>query len=115
METSILPQPEMRYANGTIGIADQNTLRRLPVQKPESLTNWVFAYAKSQYVNADGVKNQLGFASKTLNMFVEDPKWLEFDNENNHLEFKSRLEEYVHEFGPPKLVLIMLRGERNYN
>lgn len=118
METNILPTPMLLCADGSKQPCDQNTMRRLPVQKSIKLKRqaWIMCYDKNKNFNdADKLYQQMVQSCKGLNMMVEEPTWFELDYEGNTNQFNELLQEYVAAKGEPMIVLIILKFEHNYN
>ena len=50
-----------------------------------------------------------------LNMEVEDPSWIELDQESDTQTFESLLDSYISHCGEPIIVVIVLKNENFYN
>jgi len=118
METNILPTPMLQCADGSKLACDQNTLRRLPVQKSIKMRKgkWILAYDKNKNFNdADKLYNQMVQSCRSLNMVVEEPAWFELDWEGNTTMFNDLLQNYLRVNGEPMICVIIIKNESLYN
>ena len=95
-------------------------MRKLQVQTPEHLGDkeWIFIYDHRLFDIADRVANDLMTTSKSINMKVCDPYFIETDSERNLKQVEDELIYYMTEesgeFKHPKIVVILLGYENNY-
>lgn len=100
-------------------------LRRLPIQKPHDLLagEWIMMYQngqrRSNYNAADKVYNTFVDSCKMLNIKVEEPEFIELENEGDREEIQQALLNYMIEkpgavFRHPKIVVVVLGQEHKY-
>jgi hypothetical protein len=79
IQSTILPMPVINLKGGDQSSCNEQTLRRLGIQKAENLLHerWMLVYEAADYNNANNVFNTFKAASKTLGIKVEDPTWIE--------------------------------------
>jgi len=70
---------------GSIRNCDESTLRRLPVYKSVPLLHekWIMCYGKRWYNQANEVYNNIMKACGQLKMRVEEPYWIELEDEKS--------------------------------
>lgn len=123
----VLPAPMIFEQNKVIHIND-NVLRRLPIQKPVHLgkDEWIMIYQapkqkntnrRSNYVAANNIYNGMVESTGILNMRIEEPYWIELENEADMTRLEEELQFYIlnggqHRF--PKLILMVLGNENLY-
>lgn len=105
-------------ADGKKVPCDQNTLRRLPVQKSITLKKgaWILCYDKFKNFNdADRLYQAMVQSCKSLNMMVEEPAWFELEYEGDTTTFNSKLQDFIRSYGEPIIVVIVIKNESLYN
>ena len=124
LESHVLGAPQI-FANNSVIHCDENVLRKLPIQAAVDLHHerWIMIYQKGQrrsnFDTADRIYNDLAKASKQLKVVVEEPYWIELEEENDEAELRFRLLEFMmesagSEFRHPTLCLAVLGRESNY-
>lgn len=68
---------------------------------------------RSNFQIADSIYNTFCQASKQLQIRVEEPHWIELENENDYSEVKNKLLQYMMDgpnsvFRHPKIVVVVL-------
>lgn len=100
-------------------------LRKKPIEKAVDLLHdqWILVYQNNQKRNnfqiADRVYNDMTKASKQLRIKIEEPYWVEMEDEADEEELRFRLLEYMlknksSEFRHPRHTLVILGREYLY-
>ena len=127
MQSCVLPQPQIVAQNQCIQIND-SVLRRLPIQKPVDLLQdqWIMIYqspraarGRNLYANADNVYNTFVKSCSQLKIRVEEPHFIETENEADKSEVEMHILNYMMKspssvFRHPQMVVVILGNENNY-
>ena len=105
-------------------------LKHLPIQKANNLASeeWVMIYQnpsqngsrrRSHFQAADNVYNAFRQACTMLKIQVQEPYFIELENEQDYNEVKAKLLSYMMAspnsvFRHPKVVVVVLGHEHNY-
>jgi thiol-disulfide isomerase/thioredoxin len=120
----VMPAPQIFKGNQVIHV-DENVLRKLPIQKAVDLKHekWIMVYQhrkdRSNYKIADDIYNTFCGACKQLGVQVEEPYWIELNDENDKEELRHKLREYMKDskdgiFRHPLICVAVLGYESNY-
>ena len=123
----MLPSPQIVAQNQCIQIND-SVLRRLPIQKPVDLLKdeWIMIYqsprggrGRNLYNNADNVYNTFVKSCSQLKIRVEEPHFIETENEADRSEIEMHILNYMMQspssvFRHPRMVVVILGNENNY-
>lgn len=118
-------EPPRIFKGSQIIHCDENVLRNLPIQKSVNLLKekWIMIYQhskmRSNFEIADNVYNTMRDACKKLGIKVEEPEWIEMDREDDMMELKHKLREYMVSdkdgiFKHPTICVAVLGYEPNY-
>ena len=129
VQSKILEAPQIFSQNQVIQIND-NVLRRLPIQKAVNLyqEEWIMIYQnpsvqdrrrRSQYNNADKVFNTFVQACNQLKIQVEQPFFIETENEGDRQEVEQKILDYMMAgpksiFRHPVMIVVVLDNTNNY-
>lgn len=124
IKSRIMEAPQI-FKSGQIIHVDEDVLRKLPIQKAVHLKReqWVMVYQhskqRSNYQVADCIYNNFKEACGRLNIQVEEPYWIELDQEDDKEELKHKLRAYMTEskdgiFRHPLICVAVLGYEGNY-
>lgn len=100
IKSRVMDAPKI-FKNNQVIHCDENVLRKLPIQKAVDLKyeKWVMVYqlnkSRSNYEIADKIYKDFVIASKQLQIVVEEPHWIELDDENNKDELREKLRDYM--------------------
>lgn len=85
IEGTILTTPQIISMGKNSLNCDEQTLRKLSVYKnvPLLQEKWILCYGKRWFNQADEVYNNIKKACNQLKMRVEEPYWIELDDEKN--------------------------------
>lgn len=98
-------------------------MRRLPIQKVVNLgrEEWIMVYQtggrRSNYQAANNIYNGLVECCQSLGASVEEPYWIEVENEADIDNLESEIQYYMtggEEYRFPKIIVTVLGNERNY-
>ena len=123
IKSRVMDAPKI-FKNNQVIYCDENILRKLPIQKAVDLKHerWIMVYQhnkrRSNFEIADHIYNDFVKASKQLQIVVEEPYWIELDDENDKEELKHKLREYMIDskgiFRHPLICVAVLGFESNY-
>lgn len=124
IKSRIMESPQI-FKSGQIIHVDENVLRKLPIQKAVHLKReqWAMVYQhskqRSNYQVADCIYNDFKKACGQLNIQVEEPYWIELDQEDDKEELKHKLRAYMTDskdgiFRHPLICVAVLGYEGNY-
>lgn len=132
LDSFVLGAPQMQLlSSGQIIQCDEQTLKRLPIQKAVDLLQeeWIMIYQhperpgpknRSNYEIADSIFNTFQQSCGMLKVKVEEPYFIELEQENDYREVKNKLLEYMMAgpnslFRHPKIIVVVLGYENNYS
>jgi hypothetical protein len=117
LDSKILATPLINCNNGNKSTADEQTLRRLPVQKPVDFlfNTWIVAYEKNNFDEANNLLQTFKAASGKLGITVEEPFWIEMSTQRNMNELESGLDGYRKKHGQPIICVFLIKYESMYN
>ena len=129
LQSCVLQAPQILQQNQLVHIND-NVLRKLPIQKPVDLLEgeWIMIYQnpqdkssrrRSYYNNADNVYNTFVKACSQLRIKVQEPFFIETENEADRYEVEGKILSYMMRspdsvFRHPKMVVVILGNESQY-
>lgn len=127
IDSFVLNAPQIIASNQLIHCSEQ-ALRKLPIQRSVDLKaqQWIMIYqnpaggkGRSYYNIADSVYNNFVNACGQLKIKVEEPHFLEVENEGDREEVERGLLNFMMEgpksvFRHPLVVLVVLSHENNY-
>jgi len=131
LDSFCLGAPQIQLVNSDRIIqCDEQALKRLPIQKAVDLLQeeWIMIYQhpeqpngrrRSNFAIADTIHTTFKQACAQLKIRVEEPHWIELENEQDYAEVKAKLLNYMMDgpqsvFRHPKIAVVVLGQESNY-
>ena len=119
-QTSVLGQPSI-FSEDRVIHCNEQVLRRLSISKAKNLTrdDWIIIYHRRNERAAHEVHQTFGKACGMLKMRVENPHWIEMQDERSCDELKRHLMNYMMgrreaPFRHPIMCVAILGQETNY-
>lgn len=118
---TVLNEPQIFKQNQLIHI-NENVMRRLPIQKVVNLgfEEWIMVYQtgnrRNNYTAANNIYEGLVQSCAALGVTVEEPFWIELENEGNMEDLEAEIQYYMTkgEYRFPKIIVTVLGNEKLY-